>query len=190
MKKQKTETTVILEIPEYIKKDIVELEVSFYNFNGNLSFGFIEVHKEIKNDIRDLFKIILKEKFPLSSVDKISKFGRDDDLSMEANNSSAFNYRTVTNKPDVLSIHAYGLALDINPLQNPYIDGEKVYPKGAVYDELTPGTLRSDSFIVKFLKERGFIWGGDWEKPYLDYMHFHKEPSLGLKEKYENQRKK
>ncbi len=181
---QSTNTTVVLEIPDELQRDILSVPVSFYNFSGELSFGNIEVHKSIADDVREVFEIILREKFPIHSVIPISEFGRDDDVSMAANNSSAFNCRTVTNKPDVISIHGYGLAFDINPVQNPYIDGDKIYPPNGEYiiDQL--GTLTAKSSIVQFLKQRGFIWGGDWDKSYKDYQHFQKEIPEELREKY------
>jgi hypothetical protein len=51
--------------------------------------------------------------------------------------------------------------------------GELVRPEGAVYDPARPGTITGDSFIVKFLKERGWTWGGDWTS-LKDYQHFEK----------------
>lgn len=70
-------------------------------------------------------------------------------------------------------MHSYGFALDINPLQNPYIKGAVVLPKGAVYDPAVPGTLTGTCAVVKTFKRLGWTWGGEW-KSLKDYQHFEK----------------
>jgi hypothetical protein len=100
------------------------------------------------------------------------KFAWNDDRSMEANNTSGFNYRAITDGKKI-SNHALGRAIDINPLLNPYIRGEEVRPAGAIYDPTQAGTLVESSTIVRFMKERGWTWGGDWTS-LKDYQHFEK----------------
>jgi hypothetical protein len=129
--------------PREILDRQVFVEVDFYDFDG---------------DVADL------------------QFEWDDDRSMAANNTSGFNYRPMTGdgtSATRLSPHALGRAIDINPLLNPYIKGEMIKPDGAVYDPSRPGTITADSFIVKFLKKRGWTWGGDWTS-LKDYQHFEK----------------
>ena len=91
---------------------------------------------------------------------------------MLSNNTSAFNYRMVTGG-NYLSKHAYGFAIDINPVQNPYIKGDIVLPPDAVYDTSEPGTLANYSPIVKTFIRLGWTWGGNW-KSLKDYQHFEK----------------
>jgi hypothetical protein len=91
---------------------------------------------------------------------------------MLANNTSAFNYRKVTGGK-YLSRHAYGFAIDINPVQNPYIKGRIVLPPNAVYDTSKPGTLACDSLVVTTFIRLGWTWGGNW-KSLKDYQHFEK----------------
>jgi hypothetical protein len=91
---------------------------------------------------------------------------------MLCNNTSAFNYRKVTGGK-VLSMHAYGYAIDINPVQNPYIKGRVVLPEGAIYKPYRPGTLtRSSPVVMEFIR-LGWTWGGSW-KSLKDYQHFEK----------------
>lgn len=148
------------------------LEVQYYSFDDELHDGQIIVHEELARDVTDLFTLVKDTKFPITSVIPISEFDWDDDLSMDADNTSGFNYRTVsgTNR---LSNHAYGRAIDINPRLNPYFTEGRVSPQDATYDPSKRGTITADSEITLFLKERGWEWGGDWDTP-KDYQHFQK----------------
>jgi hypothetical protein len=134
--------------------------------------------KDLVRDVKKVFDVALKEKFPIKSVIPISdmrfrKNGRwDDDLSMAAGNSSSFNYREITGGGR-LSNHAYGRAVDLNTFQNPYIKGKISLPSGAKYDPTAPGTFTADSPIVKTFISLGWAWGGNWKSP-TDYQHFEK----------------
>lgn len=159
--------------PKAIVDSLTLLKVEFYDFQGKLNHGYLVVNIELEDDVRELFELIKSSKFPIDKVVPIVHYEWDDDASMQANNTSAFNYRTIegTNR---LSHHATGRAIDINPFQNPvmYSDG-KISPKGAKYNPKVPGTLTADSEIVKFMKSRGWRWGGDWTS-FKDYHHFDK----------------
>lgn len=165
--------------PPEIKKNLRLIEVSYYSFDGKIHKGQLVADRRLARDIRKVFKIALKEKFPIASVIPISherffKDGKynDDNLSMLANNTSAFNYRVITGGT-TLSNHAYGFAVDINPAQNPYIKNGVVLPAGAVYDISEPGTLTPDCAVVRMFLRLGWKWGGNW-KTLKDYQHFEK----------------
>ena len=89
------------------------------------------------------------------------------------NNTVAFNYRKVKGSK-VLSAHSYGMAIDINPIQNPHIKGKVIQPPNAKYDPKVKGTILRDSEIVKEFIKRGWQWGGRW-KSSKDYQHFEKK---------------
>jgi len=153
------------------------VDVVYYSFDGKIHKGQLVIDGRLVEDIREVFRVALEYKFPIGSVipishDRFFKNGKwnEDDLSMLANNTSAFNYRVVTGGKS-LSKHAYGFAIDINPLQNPYIKGKTVLPPNAVYDTLKPGTLVYDSPVVKTFIRLGWTWGGKW-KSLKDYQHF------------------
>jgi hypothetical protein len=93
---------------------------------------------------------------------------------MEADNTSAFNYREVTGGGR-LSNHAYGRAIDINTFENPYVKGDIVLPNGSHYDPKVAGTFDADSVIVREFLRLGWAWGGNWTSP-RDYQHFEKPP--------------
>jgi len=98
---------------------------------------------------------------------------------LAANNTSAFNFRLKTGGND-LSIHAYGRAIDINTVQNPYSKGKLVLPPNGTYNTETPGTLTTESPIVKRFLALGWIWGGNWET-LKDYQHFEKPLKVAFK---------
>lgn len=165
--------------PPEIKKNLRLVEVLYYSFDGKIHKGQLVADRRLSRDIRKVFKVALKEKFPITSVIPISderffKDGKwnDDNQSMLANNTSAFNYRAVTGGT-TLSRHSYGFAIDINPVQNPYIKNGKVLPAGTVYDVSKPGTLSPACRIVKTFLRLGWEWGGNWET-LKDYQHFEK----------------
>ena len=158
--------------PPEVFCQLVAIPVRFVTFAGIPASGVIEVHRDLAADVKDLFRLMLAERFPLSSVAPIANFDWDDERSMAANNSCGFNYRMTTDGSK-LSNHALGRAIDLNPRFNPYRFGNIVQPAGAVYDPSRRGTLTADSRITQFLKGRGFIWGGDWGDR-KDYQHFEK----------------
>lgn len=167
------------EIPKEILENIKLIGLKYYSFDGKIHQGQLVIDKRLASDITIIFNIALEEKFPFQSVVPISdeRFGWNDNKSMEANNTSAFNYRKLTGGKN-LSKHAYGYAIDVNPYFNPYIKGDTVLPKGARYTINREGALMSDGKIVKAFKKLGWIWGGDW-KSLKDYQHFEKSPVSG-----------
>jgi len=94
--------------------NLVLLDVVYYSIDDKLHRGQLIIHKEVKVDIEEIFRLILQNKFPIMKVVPIVKYKWSDDASMEDNNTSAFNYRNIagTNR---LSNHSYGKAIDINP---------------------------------------------------------------------------
>lgn len=166
--------------PEFKERQRL-VEVVYYSFDKKIHKGQLVIDERLVEDIQEVFRVALENKFPIASVipiahDRFLKNGiwNEDDQSMLANNTSAFNYRLVTGGKK-LSKHAYGFAVDINPVQNPYIKGDIVLPAGAVYDPNKPGTLTCDSPVVKTFKRFGWTWGGNW-KSLKDYQHFEKVP--------------
>ncbi|MCO5249812.1 MAG: M15 family metallopeptidase [Candidatus Kapabacteria bacterium] len=159
--------------PKSIIDSLEIITVEYYDANGKLRSGQFVLNIAVAQDVKEAFEILKKTKFPVAKVIPIVEFAWDDNASMKANNSSAFNYRFIAGT-ERLSHHATGRAIDINPIQNPviYADG-KISPRGAKYNPKVPGTFTADSDIVIFLKSRGWRWGGDWTS-FKDYHHFDK----------------
>ena len=167
------------DVPPEIRQRQKLVTVTYYSFDDKVHQGQIVVDERLADDVQEVFRVALENKFPIGSVIPIAdrKFQKEgqtnsDDLSMAANNTSAFNYRVKTGS-SVLSQHAYGFAVDINPMQNPYIKGGTILPSNAVYDPAKPGTLTLDSPVVKTFKRLGWTWGGEWQS-LKDYQHFEK----------------
>lgn len=153
---------------------IVLLDVEYYSTDKKIHKGQILVNKEVVDDVKFFFSFLMEEKFPIKQVIPIVKYKWDDDASMSANNSSAFNYRNIAGTTR-LSNHSTGRAIDINPYFNPviYTDPPKTSPKGAKYIPGNPGVFSADSKIVIEMKKRGWRWGGDWTS-LKDNHHFDK----------------
>lgn len=116
-----------------------------------------------------------RAKFPIEKMIPISKYGWDDNASMSANNTSAFNFRNV-GTPDggettTLSNHVLS-AIDINPRTNPYVGADGRNKEK--YDPKAKGALTPDCSVVKIFEKHGWTWGGNW-KTDIDYQHFQKK---------------
>lgn len=150
-------------------------------FDGETHVGELIVNKSIAADIVEIFKELYEQNYPIEQMVLIDEYDAEDNSSMEANNTSAFNYRVIDDGSGRLSLHSYGLAIDINPLYNPYVrvvDGETVVSpeNGEAYEDRTldcPYYIDTDDPCYKAFTQRGFTWGGDW-KNQKDYQHFQK----------------
>jgi hypothetical protein len=162
-----------LSIPQSILENLRIVDVYYYGFDHKLHKGQLIVHKDVVLEVIEVFEFIRESGFPIGKVVPISKYGWSDEKSMRENNTSAFNYRYISGTR-VISNHAAGLAIDINPTLNPYIKNGISLPEDCVYDTKKPGTISAGSQLVKEFKQRGWTWGGDW-KSLKDYQHFEKK---------------
>ncbi|MCU7497078.1 MAG: M15 family metallopeptidase [Ignavibacteria bacterium] len=167
------EATSGLKIPSPLKKSLSLVSVNYYSFDGRLHEGQVLVQSKLAGEIREIFREIEESRFPVAKVVPIVKYGWSDSLSMSDNNTSAFNYRLVKGTK-VMSAHATGRAIDINPLQNPQIKRGKASPLGAKYDIKVPGTITPSSPVAKAFTRRGWKWGATWRST-KDYQHFEKK---------------
>lgn len=168
------EATKGTKAPQEVLDSLVLLNVTYYSTDKKVHQGQIVVNKAVAEDVKFFFGMLLEEKFPIKQVIPIVKYDWDDEASMSANNSSAFNYRFVAGTTR-LSNHSFGRALDINPYFNPviYMDPPSISPKGAKYIPGNPGVFTDSSKIVIEMKKRGWRWGGDWHS-LKDNHHFDK----------------
>ncbi len=158
------------DIPADIRKTLELVVVPYFSFEEREETGYLVVHKDLVNDVRKIFATLAEQHFLIEKMIPVSAYGWDDDVSMEDNNSSAFNYRTIAGT-ERLSNHAFGRAVDINPRLNPYVRGDYVAPRGATYDPRKPGTVTPE--IADLFISRGWIWGGNWSDR-KDWQHFEK----------------
>jgi peptidoglycan LD-endopeptidase CwlK len=161
------------EIPESIIKQLTLIDVEYYSFDDILHKGQLVVNKKVSKDIVEIFKFIKASRFPIAKVIPAVYYNWNDEASMDDNNTTAFNYRKVKGFK-VLSPHSYGLAIDINPQQNPHIKGKVFQPVTGKYDRNIKGTILRESKLVQEFVKRGWQWGGRWRSS-QDYQHFEKK---------------
>ncbi len=160
--------------------DLSYVHVLHYDFDGNLAEGELICNNAIAKDLVEIFYELYLNEYQLERVTLIENYDGDDTRSMEANNTSCFNYRVVDGTKK-LSQHAYGLAIDINPFYNPYVTypdgGVRISPAGsepyADREADFPYKIDENDLCYKLFKEHGFTWGGDWNSS-KDYQHFQK----------------
>ncbi|MDF2441332.1 MAG: hypothetical protein JWN98_2316 [Abditibacteriota bacterium] len=160
------------EMPLEIRQNQALLDLPYWGFDGEMHQGQLVIQRELAAEVQAIFAEIAQLRFPIAKMVPVVAYAWSDDDSMADNNSSAFNYRFAQGKPK-LSYHAYGRAIDINPVQNPYIKGELVLPPGAVYNPEARGTLLGDGPVVAVFEKRGWTWGGRWQR-LSDWHHFEK----------------
>lgn len=156
------------------------IRVLHTGFDQNTYIGEIIVNKAIADDVIEIMKELYEKQYPIERMVLVDEYNADDNASMEDNNSSAFNYRVIDGTSR-LSLHSYGLAIDINPLYNPYIrtkNGETMVLPVSSVDYVdraidNPYFIRKGDACYEAFKKRGFSWGGDWVNR-KDYQHFEK----------------
>lgn len=177
----------------YVKNDNIRLDelrylkLLHYNYDHEIQVGELIVNAKIAEDCREVFQELFREEYEIESMYLVDKFWTGDSVdsdtnSIEHNNTSAFNYRIVPNT-DRLSNHAAGFAIDVNPMQNPYVkynsDGSfaKYYKDMEKYTDRAPKKkhmISHDDVCFQIFEKHGFTWGGDWNSS-KDYQHFEKK---------------
>lgn len=151
------------------------VSLSYYDMGGSVRTGTLVIHRDVESATRTAFSALFAQRFPVSSITPITEYDSDDDASMAANNTSAFNcrYAVTSSARKSWSNHAYGRAIDVNPRTNPYVlDGEVLPPNGVEYadrGEQHPGGLYRGGAALDAFTSNGFEWGGAWSNP--DYQH-------------------
>ncbi|HYI62153.1 MAG TPA: M15 family metallopeptidase [Acidimicrobiales bacterium] len=154
--------------------DLSVLSVAHWGYDGARHVGHVVVHDSRATAIRSVFGSLYAARFQVRRIHPVDRYGADDDRSMAANNTSAFNCRPVAGTSS-WSEHSYGRAIDINPVQNPYVKGSSVDPpagrdwtnRGSV----VPGMIVDGDAVVRAFAQQGWRWGGYWQSS-KDYQHF------------------
>lgn len=164
------------------RQDLRYLKIAHINIYGKVQMGELICHKSIANDLIEIFKQLYLEKYPIERMVLIDEYDADDEASMSANNTSCFNFRKI-NGSAKLSKHSLGMAVDINPRNNPCVHSktglvEPVNGKDYAHnrDKHKTGVIKlidHQDLCYKLFKAHGFTWGGDW-KTVKDYQHFEK----------------
>jgi hypothetical protein len=150
------------------------LELSHWDFAGRRRIGSIVVRSTAARDVVSVFRKLYAARFPIRRLRPVEAYKGSDDASMAADNTSGFNCRFVSGTRR-WSQHAYGLAIDLNPVENPYVHGGLVEPPaGRRYLDRSrrrPGMVVSGDVVVLAFASIGWRWGGYWTSA-KDYQHF------------------
>ena len=152
------------------------LEVSHWGFDDAPHQGRLVVHRGLAAGVLEVMRKLYENRFPIRRMRLIDAYGASDRKSMAADNTSAFNCRFVAGKPGVWSQHAYGRAIDLNPVENPYVTSSgHVSPPAArrfaKRSRNAPGMVHGGDATVRAFADSGWEWGGNWPWP-KDYQHF------------------
>ncbi|MFI3295722.1 MAG: M15 family metallopeptidase [Rikenellaceae bacterium] len=156
------------------------LKVLHVTAQGEVREGELICNKAIAQDLIEIFKVLFDAKYPIERVELVDNYQAQDSRSMRANNSSAFNYRYISGTKK-LSNHSSGMAIDINPLYNPYVKITNAEvrvdpPESTPYanrEQEHPYMIQKGDLLYREFIKRGFRWGGDW-RSLKDYQHFEK----------------
>jgi len=162
-------------------RDLRYLTMSYRDFKGHTQTGEMIVHKDVATNVTNIFEDLYNMNYPIYKMVLVSNYMGDDWKSIEAGNTSALNCRPITGNSKRWSKHAFGKAIDINPIENPYISrkGHIAHKASLKYRKRvkrnkTAGdraVLLKDSQATQIFEHFGWKWGGDWNS-IKDYQHF------------------
>jgi poly-gamma-glutamate synthesis protein (capsule biosynthesis protein) len=154
------------------------LRLSYVGFDGRTHSGELVVAAPYARDVVGVFRKLYEARWPIRRMHLVDTYGGSDDRSMAADNTSGFNCRQVKGSKH-WSDHAFGAAIDLNPVQNPYLTDSGIAPPAgrrfatldrAAGAQVPDGTITSDDVVVRAFAAIGWEWGGSWAEP--DYQHF------------------
>jgi len=155
--------------------DLRQVWVRHWGFDGRARSGVLIVHRDVAADVVTVMKRLFAARFPVRRMRMVDAYGGSDFDSIEADNTSAFNCRSATGSSN-WSQHAYGRAIDLNPIENPYVSGGSTsHPASVPYLDRArkrPGMATEGSVVVRAFDAVGWGWGGRWSGGVKDYQHF------------------
>ncbi len=161
------------------RSELRYLRLSHYDAEGKEHIGELVCNKMIASDLKEIFQELYKHHYPIQRMQLVDDYDADDEQSMRANNTSCFNFRRIAGSSK-LSKHSQGLAIDINPLYNPYVKRQAngtliVQPANATCyadrRKAMPYKIERDDLCYRLFIKHGFKWGGAWTRQ-QDYQHF------------------
>ena len=152
------------------------LRVAYWGFDGRAHTGALVVNADAVSDLVHVFARLYAARFPIRRMRPIDAYRGRDEPSLEADNTAAFNCRyAVAPGPKRWSAHAFGRAIDVNPVENPYLEGGRVHPRrGRAFLDRSrrrPGMAVRGGLLVRAFAGVGWAWGGRWTGS-PDYQHF------------------
>ena len=166
--------------PHIQRADLRYLRVLHYDYDGRTHQGELVCNKRIASKLLTIFRELYEARYPIQRITLSDNYDADDERQMRANNTSCFCYRAVSDTKH-LSKHAYGLAIDINPLYNPYVryskkDGHRIVEPATSVPYVDRKKdfrykITTEDLCCKLFIKHGFTWGGSW-RSMKDYQHF------------------
>ena len=154
--------------------DLAWLRLAFWGFDDRRHTGELLVHEEVARDLVSVFGRLYAQRFPLEELSIVTRRELDAPPTGDGNETTAFACRPTTGGT-TYSQHAYGLAVDVNSFQNPYVSGDLVLPElaSAYLDRARnrPGMIEANDPVVRAFASIGWEWGGSWQS-LKDYQHF------------------
>jgi hypothetical protein len=157
-------------------RDLRLLTLTHWGFDGKVHRGQMVVNRDAVRPMLGAMRALFALDYPIHRMRLVDAYGAVDDRSMAADNTSAFNCRFVSGSDGVWSEHAYGRAIDLNPLENPYVtsDGYVSPRNGARFadrHQRARGLIHAGGPVIAAFAAVGWEWGGYWDWP-KDYQHF------------------
>ena len=165
------------------REDLRYLRVLHVDAEGHVKVGELVVHRKVADEVLEIFSQLYEAGYPIRKMHLVDDYDASDDASCADDNTSSFNYRLVAGTSE-LSNHAYGLAIDINPFENPYCiwsmdvispDGSARFADRSLRE---PYMIHTDDLCYQLFVSHGWSWGGSWSGSVSDYQHFEKPDAL------------
>lgn len=155
--------------------DLAYVRLAFWGFDDQRHTGELLLNRSVARDVVSVFRRLYAERFPFEELRITPRSELDAPPTGDGNDTGAFSCRPTTGSDTTYSQHAYGLAIDLNPFQNPYVKGDLVLPElASTYldrDDVRPGMITPDGVVVRAFTDIGWTWGGTWSS-LKDFQHF------------------
>jgi hypothetical protein len=155
--------------------DLAYVQLTFWGFDDQRHTGELLLNRSVADDVVGVFRTLYKERFPFEELRVTPRSELDAHPTGDGNNTESFVCRPSTGSTTTLSQHAFGLAIDLDPFQNPYTNDDLVLPELASSyldrDDVRPGMITPDGVVVRAFESIGWTWGGTW-RSLKDYQHF------------------
>ena len=155
--------------------DLAYVQLTFWGFDDQRHTGELLLNRAVADDVVGVFRTLYEQRFPFEELRVTPRSELDAHPTGDGNNTESFVCRPTTGSTTTFSQHAYGLAIDLDPFQNPYAKGDLVLPELASSyldrDDVRPGMITPDGVVVRAFESIGWTWGGTWSS-LKDYQHF------------------
>ena len=152
-----------------------DVRITYFGFDRKRHLGELIVNRSVAKAVVGVFRALYFARYPIRRMVPVDVYGGDDFRSIEHDNTSSFNCRNATGSSN-WSEHAYGLAIDLDPIENPYLsNGRSSHRKSARYlnrSKHLPGTIHGGDVVVRAFESIGWGWGGYWTGSVQDLQHF------------------